>query len=376
MTSTSVPRVLGRTTVAAGATALLALGMAAPAAADGLTRAQYMGSTGPHSLQVHMDGQRVGTTLFTLALESGDTVTTYCIDLKTSTVSRAWYVEDSWANYPGKGDFAEPGKVHWILQNSYPTVSAQELGRTTNLHRLTDSEAVAATQAAIWHFTNGADLTRADGNVKKLYDYLVGEAQDLPQEPTPSLAVTSVSTEGEAGATVGEFTIETSAASVPVVVDAPEGVELVDLETGEAVSAVENGDTVGFEVPAGTEPGEASFSLETTAEVHAGRLFKGENTKRPTQTMITAETEEVTVTADGRASWTAGETEEPPVEEPPAEEPPAESTPPAEEPPAEDTPPGAPQPAGCSRPAAPQPAAPRPGAPRSPRRSRRPGRRR
>ncbi|WP_245833184.1 LPXTG cell wall anchor domain-containing protein, partial [Nocardiopsis flavescens] len=117
------------------------------------------------------------------------------------------------------------------------------------------------------------------------------------------------------------FTIETSAASVPVTVQAPEGVELVDLETGEAVSAVENGDKVGFEVPAGTDAGEASFTLETTAEVSAGRLFKGEDPDKPTQTLITAKTEEVTVSASASATWTAGGGEEPSPEPTPSEEP-------------------------------------------------------
>ncbi|MFD6095366.1 thioester domain-containing protein [Nocardiopsis flavescens] len=321
MTNVSIPRAFGRTTVAAGAAALLALGLAAPAAADNAVRAQYTGTTGPDRVQITMDGQNVGATMFQLTLEGGDTLGAYCIDLETSTRNNAWYVEDAWANYPGKGDFTAPGKVHWILQNSYPTVPARTLGQEVDLPRLSEADAMAATQAAIWHFTNGADLGRAPGNVTRVYRHLVDSAQDLPQEPGPSLTVTPGSAEGEAGSRIGGFTIETSAASVPVTVQAPEGVELVDLETGEAVSAVENGDKVGFEVPAGTDAGEASFTLETTAEVSAGRLFKGEDPDKPTQTLITAKTEEVTVSASASATWTAGGGEEPSPEPTPSEEP-------------------------------------------------------
>ncbi|MFY7068757.1 thioester domain-containing protein [Nocardiopsis changdeensis] len=354
MTNVSLPRALGRTTVAAGAAALLALGLAAPAAADNAVRAQYTGTTGPNSVQITMGGQNVGATMFELTLEGGDTFSAYCIDLETSTRNNAWYVEDAWANYPGKGDFTAPGKVHWILQNSYPTVSAQELGQQVNLPRLSESHAMAATQAAIWHFTNGADLGRAPANVTKVYRHLIESAEDLPQEPGPSLTVTPGTAEGEAGSTVGEFAIETSAASVPVTVEAPAGVELVDLETGEAVSAVENGDKVGFEVPAGTEAGQASFSLETTAEVSAGRLFKGEDPAKPTQTLITAKSEDVTVSASATATWTAGGGEEPsPSPSPSPSEEPSESPEPTPGPTPTPTPSESP-----STPASPKPTAP------------------
>ncbi len=323
MTNVSIPRAFGRTTVAAGTAALLALGLAAPAVADNAVRAQY---TGPadRGENVRMDGATQNTMLFTLELEDGSTFSTYCIDLETGIRGGAWYVEDEWANYPGQGAFAAPGKVHWILQNSYPTVSAAQLAERAGVTnaRFSEKQAIAATQAAIWHFTNGAELTGRDREgIQQTYEYLVENAVDLPQEPGPSLSITPASAEGEAGSIVGAFTVSTNASDVPVGLTAPEGVTLVDLETGEAVSAVENGDKVGFEVPAGTDAGEASFTLETTAEVSAGRLFKGEDPDKPTQTLITAKTEEVTVSASASATWTAGGGEEPSPEPTPSEEP-------------------------------------------------------
>ncbi|MDE3721666.1 thioester domain-containing protein [Nocardiopsis sp. N85] len=343
MTQISLPRTAGRAGLAATAAAFLAFGMAAPAAAEpapyeGAVTGTYIGNAenGP---QVHLDGGNAPTSLFKLELEDGTVLTTYCIDFRTSIVSKAKYVEDKWDNYPGKGDFAEPAKVHWILQNSYPNVSAEELGAAAGVEGLSKADALGGTQAAIWHFSNGMDLKNSGNSagVKKVYEYLVGNAQDLPQtsEPDATLSITPGTAEGEAGSKVGAFVIETSAASVPVVLDAPEGVTLVDLETGEPVTAVENGDKVAFDVPADAAAGNASFSLETTAEVATGRLFKGEDPNKPTQTLITAKGGETKVSASASASWTA-KPEVPPTDEP--SEPTEEPSEPTEEPSAPESP--------------------------------------
>lgn len=326
MTNASFPRSSKRVGVTAAAamaaSALLVLGFAGPAAADpetyeGGAKGQYTGNAASGE-QVRMSsGGPTGTTLFNLRLEDGTVLTTYCIDFRTPIRSGAEYQEDSWANYPGKGDFAEPAKVHWVLQNSYPTLSVEALGEAADINRLTEKEAIAATQAAIWHFSNDLDLGNANKpNVKSLYEHLVSSAEELPQtaEPTATLKVTPSEASGEAGQTIGEFTVETSAESLPVDLSAPEGVELVDVETGEAVASVGNGDTFGVKVPEGTEPGEASFSLETKAELKTGRLFKGIEGQKETQTLITAEGGETTVSASGKVTWTAPTV--PPTEEP------------------------------------------------------------
>ena len=338
----SFPRFAGRAGLSATAAAALAFGLAAPAAADttetyeGAVRTQFAGNE-QSGETVTMSGGTIGTNLFRLEQKNGDTVTAYCIDFETNIVGGAWYLEDDWANYPGKGEFAEPGKVHWLLQNGYPSVSAEELAEAAgggNAPRVTDAEALAATQAAIWHFSNDEDLTRGQGNVNAIYDHLVESAEPLPQdEPEASLSVSPEGATGQAGETVGEFTVNTSAEQVPVELSAPDGVELVDLESGESVDAVANGSTVGFSVPEGTEPGEASFNLETSSTVGQGRLFKGENPDVPTQTLITAEDSTATASASAGVEWS--EADEPtPEPEPEPEEPTEEPEPeePTEEP--------------------------------------------
>src|SRR5690606_22347169 len=135
-----------------------------------------------------------------------------------------------------------------------------------------------------------------------------------------SLTIAPESAEGKAGETIGEFTVTTSADSVPLTLDAPEGVELVDVETGEAVETASNGDVFGFKVPKGTEAGEATVSGTVSATVNVGRLFKGTEAE-PTQTLITADGQETEVTAGAKVSWTAGGGEETPTPEPSEPEP-------------------------------------------------------
>jgi len=344
LTNSSFPRTVGRAGLAATAAAFLALGLAAPASAEpvetyeGSVRGQYIDNA-ENGTRVNMDGGGARTSLFNLRLEDGTVLTTYCIDYHTNIVRDAWYREDKWENYPGQGDFAEPGKVHWILQHGYPALSAAELGAAAEFEGLSDADALGGTQAAIWHFSNGMALEgeNSDG-VTAVYEYLIGAADDLPQtvEPDAALSITPGTATGTAGGTVGEFTVETNAASIPVTLEAPEGVTLVDIETGESVDTVESGDTVGFSVPAGTAPGEASFSLEATATVATGRLFKGESDE-PTQTLITAQGGQTTVTASASATWEEGGETTPPTDEPsePTEEPSEPESPapsPSEEP--------------------------------------------
>ncbi|MFE1170728.1 Cys-Gln thioester bond-forming surface protein [Nocardiopsis sp. NPDC058789] len=320
-------RSTGRAGLAVSAAALLTFGLAAPAAAEpvetyeGAVRAQYVDNHQSGDT-VTMSGDRIGTNLFRLRLEDGSELISYCIDIETGIRSNAWYKEDSWANYPGKGSFSEPGKVHWILQQGYPSVSAQELAEASdaNAARVTESEALAATQAAIWHYSNGATLDRGPGNVKAIYDYLVDNAEELPQEPAPTLSVTPGSAAGKAGETVGEFVISTNAESVPVDLTAPEGVELVDLASGQPVGeTLSDGDKVGFSVPADSDAGQASFSLEANATIKQGRLFKGEDPNKATQTLITAEDSDVTVNAAASAEWSEADQPTPTPE--PSEEP-------------------------------------------------------
>ncbi|WP_047870122.1 thioester domain-containing protein [Nocardiopsis sp. RV163] len=358
MSISSLPRTVGRTGLAATAAAFLAFGLAAPAAADpdaSPTQAAY-NYNAARGVTVTMSGEEnSGTSLFDLDLAEGGTLKTYCIDLKTEIprdLETVPYVEGNWADYPGKGDFeAESGKVLWVLQNSYPTQSdLGALGGLAGVEGLTEGQAIAATQAAIWRFSNGSSLENVpsgnqdrDGthnnkrNVTALYDYLVGAAEPV-SEPAPALSITPGEVSGNAGEIVGEFTVQTNAAELQVMEaeENPEGVELVYAENGELVETVKDGDVVGFLVPEDAEAGQAGFSLSASTTFFAGRLFQGDGLE--TQTLITAEDDEVTVSASAVASWTEGGETPPESPEPSEPESPEPSEPENPEPTPSDEP--------------------------------------
>ncbi|WP_436891116.1 thioester domain-containing protein [Nocardiopsis dassonvillei] len=316
---------LTRPALAALAVTALLLGpLAVPAAADPV-RGRYTG-VDEHGHGIVMRGEEFTTTA-TFGIDLGERVLpTYCIDFRTGIVEDARYVEDRWADYPGQGDFGEPGRVHWILMNSYPVVEIGDLREETGIPGLTKAEALTATQAAIWHFSNGLDLeevrqnpdlpTVSEEEVVELYELLVTDAEELPDEPPTALSVSPEQGSGLAGETVGEFTVETSAGSVPVELDAPEGVEVVDLATGRTVEAVSDGDRIGLSVPADAAAGEAELTLAAEAAVLTGRLFKGEDPDEPTQTLIAAADGEVTVSRTVTAAWDEAGGTPPPIAEP------------------------------------------------------------
>uniref|UniRef100_UPI000D19E490 thioester domain-containing protein n=1 Tax=Thermobifida fusca TaxID=2021 RepID=UPI000D19E490 len=279
-------------TVAGTATAaFLAFGMsAAPAFADhysGGADAQYTGNVASgHTLS--FDRGSVGTVLFQLTLSDGTKIPAYCIDFETPIRSKAKYEEGDWSEYPGEGEFAnsQPGKVLWILQNSYPELSADQLSERTGIKDLTAKDALSATQAAIWHFSNGVNLKEKKGTPKKvwkLYNYLIENATEIQQAPA-SLTISPNEASGESGGLIGEFTVSTTASSVPLTLNGPEGVQTVDLE-GNPVTEVGNEDKFSVLVPEGTADGEATVSASVSATVEIGRLFKGLQGDPPTQTL-------------------------------------------------------------------------------------------
>ncbi|GAA4890832.1 thioester domain-containing protein [Streptomonospora salina] len=333
------------------AAATLALGLtAAPAAAEGV-EGEYVGNAeGGHNVATK-GGAEIGTKLFKLELDDGTVLRTYCIDFETGIVGGAKYEEDAWDNYPGKGDFAAPAKVHWVLQNSFPKVDVATLADESEVDGLTEKDAVAGTQAAIWHFSNDVDFGDKgnDPEVKALYDYLVGDAQDeaQSQEPEMSLSITPQQAEGTAGETVGEFLLETSADGVQVDLDSPEDVALVDLDNGEPIEgAFTDGTEFGVQVPEDADAGAAELSASISTELHMGRLFKG--SEQETQTLISAEQKTVSADTAAAASWSAAsepspspspsESTEPPSSPSPSETPDDKPTPSesAEAPPEDD----------------------------------------
>ncbi len=296
----------GLTTVVGATTAaFVALGFAAgPALADA-GDGTYVNNE-LDGLPISTNQGDITANLFNLELTDGTVLHTYCIDFETEIKNGASYEQDTWENYPGQGEFAEPAKVHWILQNSYPSVDADTLAGEAQIDGLNDEQAMSGTQAAIWHFSNDVELDEDnDPAVQQVYDYLVDNAEELPQtgEPEQSLEIAVEEYEGDDGLTFGKYTVETSADSVPLEVDAPEGVELVDLESGETIDSASDGDEFTVQVPEDSESGEAAVTGSVTTDVETGLLYKGLEGQEPTQTLISAGSGEATVEDGGSVSW-------------------------------------------------------------------------
>ena len=167
----------------------------------------------------------VPTTLIGLRVDGTDkSIQTYCVELKVNTKDGADMVEVPWENYPDKNSpfSANADKVNWILQNSFPTVQPADLAKKVAVldgKTVTKEEAIAATQAAIWHYSDDADLdenkpvsdrapAEAAGVVKALYTYLTGPANvGIKNEPRPSLQLSPSELTGKAGDKIGPFTL-------------------------------------------------------------------------------------------------------------------------------------------------------------------------
>jgi len=131
----------------------------------------YRGGTYSHTVDtiVFVDGTSARTDLIRL----NPNIDAYSLDFAAAaptTPSR--YRADSWSAVPHLQTRAHEAEVDWILRNSYPARSIAQLshdlraaGYPLGSRNVAEHEAIAATQAAIWSFTNGLELDNRPLNV-------------------------------------------------------------------------------------------------------------------------------------------------------------------------------------------------------------------
>ena len=284
------------------ATALLVTAMPAAAGATG----EFIGGVGAGS-SVKIDGQRTKTALLGLKLEDGNRLDTYCVELDVNARKGAQLAESPWSEYPDAGEQfnVHPEKVLWILHNSYPTVALDKLGAEAGA-QLDKQEAIAGTQAAIWHLSNGANLDGDNpADIRALYAYLTGPANvGVKEQPSVSLSITPEDGgEVAAGETAGPFTVDTTASEVELTVEGPDGVAVVDAD-GEPLAEISDDVQFWLSAPAGAEAGSATVKAAAHAEVEKGRLFVGvDNAENPTQPLIVAASTKTAAKASAKAKW-------------------------------------------------------------------------
>ncbi|MFI8822442.1 Cys-Gln thioester bond-forming surface protein [Streptomyces sp. NPDC053431] len=299
---------LAASTAITGLVAAGAIAVAGPAMADQGDKGTGGATATLGDLTIHAKvkieglGWHVDAGLFEMAVKSGGSIQTYCIDFHTDALKGQEYEEVGW-NQSSLHNNPNAGKIRWILQHSYPQVNdLDDLAKKAGAAKLTKETAAAATQAAIWHFSDKIEGTPLDADAAKLTSYLEEKAENL-EEPKASLSLSPSSVAGKAGERLGPITVDTNAdtAAVSLTPGAPAGVKIVDKD-GKVVSSVAKGESkIYFDVPAGTPDGSAEVSVQGDTTVPIGRAFVSKKVK--SQTLILAGTSTSTVSAKASATW-------------------------------------------------------------------------
>jgi TQXA domain-containing protein len=253
---------------------------------------------------LHEDGgdQQVPAGLFEMSVDGGGTLQTYCVDLRTPTQRDARYHETPWSGTSLAAN-RNAGRIRWILQHSYPQVNdlaalAEQAGISGGL---TEQDAAAGTQVAIWRYSDDAAVDAVDPQAERLADYLHQHARDLP-EPKASLTLDPPAVSGRPGERLGPVTVHTDAGSAtvsPPADAAMSGVRIVGAD-GKPVTSAKNGSKLFFDVPEDAADGAADLTVQASTTVPVGRAFTSEGRS---QTQILAGSSESTVSATASASW-------------------------------------------------------------------------
>jgi TQXA domain-containing protein len=340
MSHTSAARPRGRTRIGLAMTAVIGLltmvfAPAAVAATDVTYNGAYAGG-----YSVWLDGELHATSLFRLDVADGSTLRAYCVDLGIPIAAG-----DTYEVQPLESHVVNPSKVLWILQNSYPTLTNAQLGAASGVTPMNATIAIAATQAALWHYTDGSTLDAKNRDeVEALYNYLIGAANvGASSQAAPTLSITPA-TEVTSGGRVGPFTVNFSGSGT-VDLSANPAFTIYDAAAaGSAVTTASNGDEVWVDVPAGTAPGDVVVSATGSAPVNGGWALVNPDRQGEVQPLAYAGVRTLTASAAATITVTPSPTPTDPGTTPPATTPPA-TTPPVTTPPATEpgtTPPATP----------------------------------
>ena len=298
-------------------------------------------------------------TVHTSASKEG-AIKAYCIELDVDIKYESDLRVGDWKDFPGTNKFKDnaeiQSKVAWIAQRSYPQTDMAELIKASGIADLTEKEAITATQAAIWHFTNDykwSGLKEADQatttRVEKLFTYLTGQTNTgLKESKQPTVeaetgSITFTRSENGSEGKVGPIRFKSSQATFKLTSELK--YELINAQGAKVdLNAVPADTDLYLKVPADATSGEQEFKGSVTGSVYAGKLLitKDAVAGGPHgQTIIIGSNKEVTAEIQGKISWSVTQQTTTPTPTPPATEttPPGHTCPPAG---TESTPPGNP----------------------------------
>jgi hypothetical protein len=222
----------------------------------------------------------------------------YCIDLNHSLKFNQPYEEGNWS----AANVTNLPQITRILQQHPADATAAA----------NDSVEAAAVQSAIWHFSDGFDLTGGPPGVTDLYAQIVADANLNPAiEPAASLAISPVQQTGVAGDYL-DFTLTTSATGpVALTVSPAPGVELVTCDAGHTPigSSTSGPYPIHLCLHQTTAGGPVTLTATATATVAAGRVFL-----RPeSQNLVLADSRTAESSATATGTWNAAPPNQPPT---------------------------------------------------------------
>lgn len=256
---------------------------------------------------------QLGTYTYDVVVPGESGTTAYCIDVTTRYRKGAPLRESTWSQSPAIAPYAS--HASWVLHHSYPYLPLNAVAPDIPFDQgLSTREAVAATQAAIWHYSNGIALSPADvvgsegekQDVVALYSYLTGpDNVGMSEIPDAAVELAAISESGVAGQRIGPISLTTNSPAT-LSLEGPAGVRIVDA-AGNPLDAVETSAAIYLDVPADSPPGAATITAVADGTVPTGRIFTPARTdaESATQSLVLATVEPTSVSATTDVSWRA-----------------------------------------------------------------------
>ncbi|MGW0930850.1 thioester domain-containing protein [Streptomyces sp. NPDC002644] len=246
------------------------------------------------------DGEReVPAGLFELSVDGGGTLQTYGVDIERTTQPGVVYQESDWSGTSLAGN-RDAGRIVWVLRHSYPQVDdLTELAARAKAKGLTEQDAAAGTQVAVWRLSDGSDVIATDPQAERLADYLVKHAR-AQDEPRASLRLEPPAAAGRPGTRIGPITVRTGADDVTVLPPADTSPAWITDKNGKAVETVDDGGRLYVDIPHDADDGAATLTVEATTTVPVGRALTSDSRS---QTQVVAASSETTVRATATTVW-------------------------------------------------------------------------
>jgi LPXTG-motif cell wall-anchored protein len=254
------------------------------------------------------DEQRHAYDAYLITLTIGEKAAeAYCIDLKHPLKEDGTYQETAWKS----STVRNLGMVQWVLVHSVPNVTADDVLKNAKVPRPTgvsDEElqvlVYAATQGAVWHFSDGFTVGANPGEgarprydlVKSVYDYLATNARS-ESEPVATLGISPGSATGEVGTKLGPYTVTSSS---PATVTATGG-KIVDANGAQLNGPVADGGKFWLTSDAA---GKVTVDANAEGKIPTGRVFTFAQKPNDVQKIILAGVIKTKLTARATGTFT------------------------------------------------------------------------